>query len=275
MRPPSLSVLLLLSLLLLLLPDPCSPTLSKSDKKKPTDKKAKKAAAAKDKEASPKAPKLPDAPKDSVIGLGLVSEDVTAADVLNHAFLTSKEEEGGASSRRMSPSAVLGYVTPWNSRGYDVAKEFGRKFSLFSPVWLQLLPKSESQSGEEFSVGGLHDVDAGWMREVREKSGGGAKMLPRVLFDRWTGPDYMALFQSAEERREIASLLADTARENGFDGIVLEIWSQLGGQAKPQTMEVIREISRYSLPPQKNRKCLTFILFSSGSSAIPAGRSCW
>ncbi len=270
MRPPSLSVLLLLSLLLLLLPDPCSPTLSKSDKKKPADKKAKKAAASKDKEASPKAPKLPAAPKDSVIGLGLVSEDVTAADVLNHAFLTSKEEEGGASSRRMSPSAVLGYVTPWNSRGYDVAKEFGRKFSLFSPVWLQLLPKSESQSGEEFSVGGLHDVDAGWMREVREKSGGGAKMLPRVLFDRWTGPDYMALFQSAEERREIASLLADTARENGFDGIVLEIWSQLGGQAKPQTMEVIREISRYSLPPKKNRKCLTFILFSSGSSAIPA-----
>ncbi len=251
MMPPSLAVLLLLSLLLLLLPDPCSPTLSKSDKKKPADKKAKKAAAAKDKEASPKAPKLPAAPKDSVFGLGLVSEDVTAADVLNHAFLTSKEEEGGASSRRMSPSAVLGYVTPWNSRGYDVAKEFGRKFSLFSPVWLQLLPKSESQSGEEFSVGGLHDVDAGWMREVREKSGGGAKMLPRVLFDRWTGPDYMALFQSAEERREIASLLADTARENGFDGIVLEIWSQLGGQAKPQTMEVIREISRYSFPPQK------------------------
>jgi hypothetical protein len=32
---------------------------------------------------------------------------------------------------------VLGYVTPWNAHGYDVAKSWGGKFSLVAPVWLQ------------------------------------------------------------------------------------------------------------------------------------------
>merc|ERR1712212_717213 len=31
---------------------------------------------------------------------------------------------------------VLGYITPWNSHGYNVAKIFGNKFSSISPVWL-------------------------------------------------------------------------------------------------------------------------------------------
>ena len=29
-------------------------------------------------------------------------------------------------------------MTPWNNHGYDVAKIFGGKFSLISPVWLQV-----------------------------------------------------------------------------------------------------------------------------------------
>jgi len=36
---------------------------------------------------------------------------------------------------------VLGYVTPWNSHGYDVAKSFsGKKLNIISPVWLQVHP---------------------------------------------------------------------------------------------------------------------------------------
>jgi chitinase domain-containing protein 1 len=33
---------------------------------------------------------------------------------------------------------TLGYVTPWNSKGYDMAKLFSRKFTYISPVWLQV-----------------------------------------------------------------------------------------------------------------------------------------
>ena len=52
---------------------------------------------------------------------------------------------------------VLGYVTPWNSHGYDVAKWFNYKMKLVSPVWLQLRPNP-------LDVTGLHDVDAGECR---------------------------------------------------------------------------------------------------------------
>ncbi len=40
------------------------------------------------------------------------------------------------------------YVTPWNGRGYDAAKTFGGKFTLVSPVWLQLVP----EAADDFSV---------------------------------------------------------------------------------------------------------------------------
>lgn len=40
---------------------------------------------------------------------------------------------------------VLGYVTPWNSHGYDVAKIFsGSKLNMISPVWLQVIPEAET-----------------------------------------------------------------------------------------------------------------------------------
>ena len=42
------------------------------------------------------------------------------------------------------PGAILGYVTPWNNYGYDVAKSVhvgGAKMSHISPVWLQILPR--------------------------------------------------------------------------------------------------------------------------------------
>lgn len=33
---------------------------------------------------------------------------------------------------------ILGYVTPWNSKGYEITKKFGSKFDYVSPVWLQV-----------------------------------------------------------------------------------------------------------------------------------------
>lgn len=117
-----------------------------------------------------------------------------------------------------------------------MAQDFGGKLSHVSPVWLQLNPKGGP--GGDFSIGGLHDVDAGWMGRLK------GKVVPRVLFDGWTGQDYMDLFRSEEERSEVATLIADTVEQRGFDGIVLELWSQLGGQAKKETRGVIKKVGR-------------------------------
>ena len=56
----------------------------------------------------------------------------------------------------------LGYVTPWNSHGYDVAKQF-KKFNMISPVWLQIKRKPRGK----YVVEGCHDIDQGWVNDVR------------------------------------------------------------------------------------------------------------
>lgn len=62
----------------------------------------------------------------------------------------------------VNKGAVLGYVTPWNRRGYDVAKEEREKFTHISPVWYQLKAATGS-----LTLSGSHDVDKGWITDVR------------------------------------------------------------------------------------------------------------
>jgi len=45
-----------------------------------------------------------------------------------------------------------------------VAKIFAKKFDIISPVWLQIV----KQSGA-YAVAGTHDIDAGWLTDVRRK----------------------------------------------------------------------------------------------------------
>ena len=88
-------------------------TLSKGDKKKRTKDKSVKS------------------PIDEVV---LEDTSLAAKDVLDGHSKYSTSTTGV----RQFLGPVLGYVTPWNSHGYDVAKIFGPKFSLVSPVWLQV-----------------------------------------------------------------------------------------------------------------------------------------
>uniref|UniRef100_A0A8C5RQF1 CHID1 protein n=1 Tax=Laticauda laticaudata TaxID=8630 RepID=A0A8C5RQF1_LATLA len=84
---------------------------------------------------------------------GLVVIDPTAKDiVLEHkSYCATKGREHSFKGE------TLGYITPWNSHGYDIAKTFGNKFTTISPVWLQVKRRGK----EKFQVTGLHDVDQG------------------------------------------------------------------------------------------------------------------
>ena len=76
---------------------------------------------------------------------------------------------------------ILGYVTPWNSHGYDVAKMFGDRISFVSPVWLQVQPSKEKNPSSHYIIGGIHDIDKNWVEEVKKKN---ALIVPRILFDK-------------------------------------------------------------------------------------------
>jgi len=168
---------------------------------------------------------------ESVFSKNLISPTVRARDILDHHAAYNKDTH-----RKSVSGDVLGYVTPWNSQGYDVAKLFGAKFTLISPVWLQVTVSNN----DDFLLGGAHDVDQGWIKEVRKH---GTKIVPRVLFDRWTGQNYVSLFQDKEKQQALKELLLNTVKQLGVDGITLEFWSQLGGKAKAQIGAIVRDLS--------------------------------
>lgn len=115
----------------------------------------------------------------------------------------------------------LGYVTPWNNHGYDIAKWLGNKFTHISPVWLQILYQAQMK----YSIAGTHDIDSTWVKEVKKT---GAKLVPRILFDSWLPSQIQELIEPAARDKAI-NLIVNIVKKHSFDGIVLEGWLQLVG----------------------------------------------
>ncbi|XP_007947480.1 chitinase domain-containing protein 1 [Orycteropus afer afer] len=165
---------------------------------------------------------------------GLVGTDIRAEDVVleHRSYCSARARE------RHLDGAVLGYITPWNSHGYDIAKTFGSKFTHVSPVWLQL----KRRGREMFEVAGLHDVDPGWMRAVR-KNAKGLHVVPRLLFEDWTYNDFRSVLDSEDEIEELSRTLVQTAKSQHFDGFVVEVWSQLLSQKQAGLVHVLTHIA--------------------------------
>lgn len=122
---------------------------------------------------------------------------------------------------------VLGYVTPWNGLGYDVAKIFAPKFTHISPVWLQIKRKSNLK----YVITGTHDIDSNWLQDVR-KNNSDIKIDVRVLFDSWTVQDYTSLFIEKKEQIALSNTLVEQCKNSKFDGVVLEVLAQIGGSLR-------------------------------------------
>ncbi|KAF5302598.1 hypothetical protein FQA39_LY10216 [Lamprigera yunnana] len=171
----------------------------------------------------------------NVFERNLILEDPTAEHIINNH--KSYYKETGESN---IDEIVLGYVTPWNNRGYDIAKIFGNKFSHISPVWLQIKP-----NGLKYEVTGTHDIDRNWISAVR-KAGhrSKVKIIPRILLEGFTNEDYSRLLGSNDVIKQFTQTLSDLAKKWKFDGFVLEIWLQLAGrlQSSEPLIEFVKDV---------------------------------
>ncbi|KAK2373387.1 chitinase domain-containing protein [Trifolium repens] len=141
---------------------------------------------------------------------GLVTTDTNYQDILTENMKVSEN----ASLRHYS-YPVLGYITPWNSRGYEMAKRFNSKFTHLSPVWYDL--KSQQTS---LVLEGRHNSDRGWISELKKT--GEALILPRVVLE--ASPE--ELLRKKKQRNKAIDLIVTECKEMGYDGIVLESWSR-------------------------------------------------
>ena len=65
------------------------------------------------------------------------------------------------------------------------------------------------------------------------------RIVPRLIFDHWSSKHFMNVFDDPNLADKLSHLIANTVNDFKFDGIVLELWSQLGGQAKLQTTQLV------------------------------------
>nr|XP_021532653.1 chitinase domain-containing protein 1 isoform X2 [Aotus nancymaae] len=165
---------------------------------------------------------------------GLVVTDLKAEDVVleHRSYCSAKARD------RHFAGDVLGYVTPWNSHGYDVTKVFASKFTQISPVWLQL----KRRGREMFEVTGLHDVDQGWMRAIR-KHAKGLHIVPRLLFEDWTYDDFRNVLDSEDEIEELSKTVVQVAKNQHFDGFVVEVWNQLLSQKRVGLIHMLTHLT--------------------------------
>ncbi|CEF63990.1 Glycoside hydrolase, family 18, catalytic domain and Chitinase II domain and Glycoside hydrolase, catalytic domain and Glycoside hydrolase, superfamily domain-containing protein [Strongyloides ratti] len=116
---------------------------------------------------------------------------------------------------------TLGYVTPWNNKGYDIAKLAGKKFTHIVPVWFQIVPSADSIC----SIEGTHDIDRPWINEIKNNSPD-TKILPRFLIDKWDKDTWINMLRDDNVQRECGKILRNFVLRNDFDGVVLEVYIQ-------------------------------------------------
>lgn len=67
------------------------------------------------------------------------------------------------------------------------------------------------------------------------------------MFDKFTESDIADVLTYAESRDKIADLLVKTCQDNGFDGVVLEVWFQLAGRIKDtHLLLLVEHLGKYT-----------------------------
>ncbi|OVA01938.1 Glycoside hydrolase [Macleaya cordata] len=165
----------------------------------------------------------------SVYERGLVKPNANYQEILAENSRVSEN-----TSRRHYTYPILAYITPWNSRGYDLAKTFNSKFTHLSPVWYDL--KSE---GTRLVLEGRHNADFGWISELRKN--GNALILPRIVLEAFPNE----LLRKKKRRDEAINLILAECKEMQYDGIVLESWSRWAAYGVLHDQELRRKALQF------------------------------
>lgn len=71
-------------------------------------------------------------------------------------------------------------------------------------------------------------------------------VFPRLIFTDFSTSDYISLLSYEEEQNEVIALVLEAVVKYSFDGIVLEIWSELSHRgADKQLMKMVKKICEF------------------------------
>lgn len=134
-----------------------------------------------------------------IFDLDLVNAKIKLNEIIDYHGVFCKE----CTHEKHFGNKVLGYVTPWNSKGYDLSKRFADKLDMISPVWLQI----ERVGRKKYELKGKHDIDKEWMdRVINNAEWSSTEFMPRILFENLKPNDLHALFNGEEESQALGKL---------------------------------------------------------------------
>ncbi|CAB3402365.1 unnamed protein product [Caenorhabditis bovis] len=141
----------------------------------------------------------------------------------------------------------LAYVTPWNNRGYELAKLTAHKLSHVSPVWFQIKPQYEEGVFETCRIEGAHGINRDWINLLRQKNKN-IRIVPRLIFDNWSKNEMDEFLVKTQLTKKCINTAADFYQKNEFDGIVVEFYLQAimvenSMEAKLYIIETMEEIA--------------------------------
>lgn len=141
---------------------------------------------------------------------------------------TAPEPVASSGPKRHPDLPVLGYVTPWNSRGKQLVEDYQEKFDLISPVWYTV-HADEANVDKVYSVRGGPPAkeDEEWYQRLQmpTTSSGAAKPLqivPRFILDGWDQENFQNLVFNETRWRLLSEAILDVVTERSFDGVVFE-----------------------------------------------------
>lgn len=141
---------------------------------------------------------------------------------------SAQEPIQSSGPKRHPDLPVLGYVTPWNSRGKQLVEDYREKFDLVSPVWYTV-HADEAKPDEVYAVRGGPPAkeDEDWLTRLQKptSSSSAAKPLqivPRFILDDWNQENFQNLVFNETRWQLLSDTIMDVVAEMSFDGVVFE-----------------------------------------------------
>ncbi|KAJ4401745.1 hypothetical protein N0V82_010844 [Gnomoniopsis sp. IMI 355080] len=129
-------------------------------------------------------------------------------------------------ARRYPDLPVLGYVTPWHSRGKQLVEDNRHKFDIVSPVWYTVHAKGD---GYEVQGGPPAEEDDEWYKRLQQAatSANGVELkplqvVPRFMLDGWNEDDYRQFVFNTTRWEALSDAVLEVVKEKNFDGVVFE-----------------------------------------------------
>lgn len=141
---------------------------------------------------------------------------------------TAPEPVESSGPKRHPDLPVLGYVTPWNSRGKQLVEDYRDKFDLVSPVWYTV-HADEANTDEVYVVRGGPPAkeDEAWYQRLQKPTASDAaakslQIVPRFILDGWDQENFQNLLFNETRWRLLSDAIMDVVVERSFDGVVFE-----------------------------------------------------